>query len=72
MTRRSDLGRWHHGKSNALVCNDEACDFEDGPLSDAVAIKRAREHVAETGHTVEHERTVFRYIRPYRGGSDDA
>jgi hypothetical protein len=46
-----------------LVCAFEECEFEEGPLTDARAIRLARKHVAETGHGVEQERTVFRFIR---------
>jgi hypothetical protein len=62
------LGKWHHGESNAIECMDGCDQLGDG-LSDEEALKRAREHIATTGHFIEQSRTIFRYVNPIRSAS---
>jgi hypothetical protein len=62
--RRNDLGRWHHGASNDVECQEEDCDFLAAGVSDATALRLARKHGRDAHHTVEVARTSFRYVYP--------
>ena len=62
------LERWHHGESNDLECygagTGSSCGFERSGVSDHKALTEGRQHVRETGHSVQQARTIFRFILP--------
>lgn len=64
MTEKIRAGKWHHGASNTLECL--GCDLDEGPLDDRRALREARKHVRETGHTVMRGVERFQEIRLVR------
>jgi hypothetical protein len=72
--RTTKTSRWygHDGQNASATClpgNDDEegeCVFEVTGLTLREATRRAEDHAAATGHSVEVERALFRVIGPAR------